>query len=1032
MDKTLDLYLTPLALRGTVNVSWNTVFINDDDRMLTGYYIFYKVAYEENVTYLDGRDACHDDWSRKYVENKVSDGFITQIIEDLEPATKYAFYVQTDTVVDAAIGARSNISYTTTLPYNPSKPPNVKVTDKTDRSMTVMWSTPMSPNGEIEQYIVTVKHLPYLDDSAPSSYENAMRPPKLPIEEVSGAALVFLILALLFQCMKIYEVCVECGGPQHRVPPHQVAGGGGGRSRGAAGGAAGGECCACPESRREERQQEIDFEDELYGLVYNDHPFPFSFSSIQQQTEAEHQRDRRRRRTEPADPLLNTSDLDPAIYQDLINISNSSPLAKEPLNPPGDCEFVEDSPYCSDPSQCLPHGAARCWRDATRLLRGEGGAIVKNTSELSLTITGLHHFTIYEIKVVACHRPTTDCPQGSNMKECVLCSLNPSLLRTPRTPKCISEKEFVERNMTFHLNMSQLLPGRYNLSVETYTRPDSPSNKSLEAVIFVVEGGPDTPLHLKLLAVALLVGVVLVVVLALVTRVCTKPDEKIVTTLNPIYAQESGLPAWIQHVYDIIGGQDIIDSSDLHVEEGPPLGEGKFGLVLNGRLRLEAKNIPVAVKQVTDFQAREDILQEAKLMLKLNCYHLVRAYGVVPRATHILLVMEYMNCGDLLRYIRSRKPPDDDILSVITIDHVCAMAVQIADGMAYLASRKIVHRDLAARNCLINDNMNIKISDFGMARLTDNDYYRIRESKYFPVRWLPPEYHLKFTSQSDVWSYGIVLWEILSGGARPYEHLTNDNDVLQQVRRGYTLETHIPKGTPSFLAKILISCWRYKGSTRPYFPQLVAALLPSTSPCFIQHFRMVSFYHTADGQEYKRQLETQQDVDEDSDITSPLNESSPLPFCHPIRQDGPPLPPRPLTGTRWRPSFRFRGATVPRYTQQPTHLSVTDLESLTLSQQVLPSNREGDATSPSRNVTSTLVDLTTSKSQEESVRENVKTSPFHSSETDVVAMNTHTLKALHTPLAATTANPSPSLLVSLPFFIHFSLIPCSKSQKFSH
>lgn len=170
--------------------------------------------------------------------------------------------------------------------------------------------------------------------------------------------------------------------------------------------------------------------------------------------------------------------------------------------------------------------------------------------------------------------------------------------------------------------------------------------------------------------------------------------------------------------------------------------------------------------------------------------------------------------------------------------------------------------------------------------------------------------------------------------------------------------------------------------------------------------RMVSFYHTADGQEYKRQLETQQDVDEDSDITSPLNESSPLPFCHPIRQDGPPLPPRPLTGTRWRPSFRFRGATVPRYTQQPTHLSVTDLESLTLSQQVLPSNREGDATSPSRNVTSTLVDLTTSKSQEESVRENVKTSPFHSSETDVVAMNTHTLKALHTPLAATTANPS--------------------------
>ncbi|XP_042877824.1 insulin-like growth factor 1 receptor isoform X1 [Penaeus japonicus] len=310
MDKTLELYLTPLALKGTVNVSWNTVFINDDDRMLTGYYIFYKVALEENVTYLDGRDACHDDWSRKYVENKVSDGFITQIIEDLEPATKYAIYVQTDTVVDAAIGARSNISYTMTLPFNPSKPPNVKVTDKTDRSMTVMWTTPLSPNGEINQYIVTVKQLPYLDDSAPASCshdENVMRTPILPIGETTRA--------------------MEAPSTEFPRTKWQVGGPAGG---GAAGGVAGAECCACPESRREERQMEIDFEDELYGLVYKRR----SSSSRQ-----------RRSINETGDSdghnqliqLLNSSELNPAVYQDLIDYTNSSPVAKEHPNVPGDC-----------------------------------------------------------------------------------------------------------------------------------------------------------------------------------------------------------------------------------------------------------------------------------------------------------------------------------------------------------------------------------------------------------------------------------------------------------------------------------------------------------------------------------------------------------------------------------------------------------------------------------------------------------------------------------------------------------------------
>ncbi|KAK8749899.1 hypothetical protein OTU49_015117, partial [Cherax quadricarinatus] len=599
-------------------------------------------------------------------------------------------------------------------------------------------------------------------------------------------------------------------------------------------------------------------------------------------------------------------------------------------------------------------------------------------------LTSLQYFQV----VTACHEPTHNCSLSSETRLCALCSLHPAKIvetttklsegsmisglrivnqtrsevvvtwSVPADPngqiiafiltlqpnsvhvhwsphqvsdhqRCVSSQFFKENNNTYVLNVTLMDPSQYWLSVQAYTRDADFSNDLSQKVSFSIEDKDDKAHNITLWAILPTVLVLLLVSATIVIIKIKARKEPIKETINPQYLHDTGLPLWTPDAYATISSQHILDCSDLLLEKSCQLGKGNFGIVMKGQLRLESGLIPVAVKQVTDYQAREDILQEAKLMLKLKCYHLVHAYGVVPGPNHMLLVMELMSRGDLLNYLRSLKAQDNDIFSVLSVDHVCAMAIQIADGMAYLASHKIVHRDLAARNCLVDDQLNIKISDFGMTRLTDNDYYKIRETKYFPVRWLPPEYLIssKFTSKSDVWSYGIVLWEILSGGARPYKHLEDNSKVWEEVSHGYSLEADLPRDTPSFLAKITVSCWRFHGCQRPYFPQIIAALLPNASPCFLQHFRMISFYHSLEGQEYKQLVEAIQD-NEDENITTPLSTPSPPP----TNLKGPPLPPRPATGLKWRPSFRLRCQTSPRNTKQSFSFNADVLQELSLNQ----------------------------------------------------------------------------------------------------
>ncbi|XP_078064334.1 high affinity nerve growth factor receptor-like, partial [Mustelus asterias] len=219
------------------------------------------------------------------------------------------------------------------------------------------------------------------------------------------------------------------------------------------------------------------------------------------------------------------------------------------------------------------------------------------------------------------------------------------------------------------------------------------------------------------------------------------------------------------------------------------LGEGAFGKVFLAEcdnLQPEPGPMLVAVKalkEATD-SARLDFQREAELLTFLQHEHIVKFYGVCTQGQPLIMVFEYMRHGDLNRFLRSQGP-DATILASsreqpfgqLNLPQLLNIAKQIASGMVYLASLHFVHRDLATRNCLVGEGMVVKIGDFGMSRdIYSTDYYRVGGRTMLPIRWMPPEsiMYRKFTTESDIWSFGVVLWEIFTYGKQPWYQLSNN------------------------------------------------------------------------------------------------------------------------------------------------------------------------------------------------------------------------------------------------------------------
>ncbi|GLV36492.1 Src oncogene at 42A [Carabus blaptoides fortunei] len=240
------------------------------------------------------------------------------------------------------------------------------------------------------------------------------------------------------------------------------------------------------------------------------------------------------------------------------------------------------------------------------------------------------------------------------------------------------------------------------------------------------------------------------------------------------------------------------------------LGHGQFGEVWEG---LWNNTTPVAIKTLKPgTMDPKDFLAEAQIMKKLRHPKLIQLYAVCTMEEPIYIITELMKNGSLLEYLQGKGRG-------LKLQQLIDMSAQIAAGMAYLESQNYIHRDLAARNVLVADNNVVKIADFGLARLIKEDEYEARVGARFPIKWTAPEAanYSKFSIKSDVWSFGILLTELVTYGRIPYPGMTNA-EVLHQVEHGYRMPC--PPGCPAALYDIMLECWHKDAMKRPTFETL--------------------------------------------------------------------------------------------------------------------------------------------------------------------------------------------------------------------
>ncbi|CAH1772423.1 unnamed protein product, partial [Owenia fusiformis] len=263
------------------------------------------------------------------------------------------------------------------------------------------------------------------------------------------------------------------------------------------------------------------------------------------------------------------------------------------------------------------------------------------------------------------------------------------------------------------------------------------------------------------------------------------------------------------------------------------LGEGAFGKVYKGELigyPSEHAITKVAIKTVKDNAASKtqtDFKKEIDLMEDLKHPNIVCLIGVCLREEPHCMLFEFMAHGDLHEYLQTHSPHSDVSISdddttphVLDQSDMFYIANQVAAGMEYLATHHFVHRDLACRNILVGENVTVKISDFGLSRdIYSSDYYRVQSKSLLPVRWMPPEAILygKFSVESDIWSYGVVLWEIFSYGLQPYYGFSNQ-EVIEMIRARQVLPC--PDDCPSRMYTLMIECWHEVAGRRPHFREI--------------------------------------------------------------------------------------------------------------------------------------------------------------------------------------------------------------------
>ncbi|TNM98429.1 hypothetical protein fugu_014675 [Takifugu bimaculatus] len=534
----------------------------------------------------------------------------------------------------------------------------------------------------------------------------------------------------------------------------------------------------------------------------------------------------------------------------------------------------------------------------------EGKTVVTIPPKESTVISGLRHFTSYQIEIHACNHPTdaSRCSMAAYVSGRTLPEDKADDIRGPikydvtENSVHISWQEpaapngmiilyevnykrhgdteelhyCVSRNM-YKVNrgckLKVMHPGNYTVRIRATSLAGNGS--WTEPTYFYVQD-PSDPLYIVKIIIGPIICFVLLLLVAVGGFVMFKKSQTQGPS-GPIYASSNP---------EYLSANDVYEEDEWEVPRDKisilrELGQGTFGMVYEGIAKDIVKGegeSHVAVKTVNEsanLRQRIEFLNEASVMKAFSCHHVVRLMGVVSKGQPTLVVMELMTNGDLKSYLRSLRPDAENNPGrpPPTLKEMIQMAAEIADGMAYLNAKKFVHRDLAARNCMVAHDFTVKIGDFGMTRdIYETDYYRKGGKGLLPVRWMAPE-SLKdgvFTAHSDCWSFGVVLWEISTLSEQPYQGLSNEQ-VLKFVMDGGFLDR--PDNCPDKMYNLMQMCWQYNPKMRPTFLEIIEMLHDNLHPTF----QDVSFFYS---EENKPPESEDFDLDMENMESIPLDPSS--------------------------------------------------------------------------------------------------------------------------------------------------------------
>ncbi|XP_047443146.1 tyrosine-protein kinase ABL2 isoform X2 [Mugil cephalus] len=286
----------------------------------------------------------------------------------------------------------------------------------------------------------------------------------------------------------------------------------------------------------------------------------------------------------------------------------------------------------------------------------------------------------------------------------------------------------------------------------------------------------------------------------------TVPDGLVTTLHYP--APKCNKPT----VYGVSPIHDKWEMERTDITMKHKLGGGQYGEVYVGVWK--KYNLTVAVKTLKeDTMEVEEFLKEAAVMKEVKHPNLVQLLGVCTLEPPFYIVTEYMPHGNLLDYLRECEK--EEVNAVVLL----YMATQISSAMEYLEKKNFIHRDLAARNCLVGENHVVKVADFGLSRLMTGDTYTAHAGAKFPIKWTAPESlaYNTFSIKSDVWAFGVLLWEIATYGMSPYPGI-DLSQVYDLLEKGYRMEQ--PEGCPPKVYELMRACWQWSPLDRPSFAEI--------------------------------------------------------------------------------------------------------------------------------------------------------------------------------------------------------------------